>query len=78
MKISTIVPTYNNLNYLKLFLKSIKENSNYKNEIIVHVNEGSDGTLDYVKNENIKFTYSKENIGLCSAVNLASKKASNE
>ena len=63
MKISIIVPTYNNLNYLKLFLKSIKENSNYENETIVHVNEGSDGTLDFVKNENIKYTYSKENIG---------------
>ena len=78
MKISIIVPTYNNLNYLKLFLKSIKENSYYENETIVHVNEGSDGTLDFVKNENIKYTYSKVNIGLCSAVNIAAKKSSNE
>jgi len=78
MKISIIVPTYNNLNYLKLFLKSVKNNSNFNNEIIVHVNDGSDGTLDYIKNENIKFTYSKENIGLCSSVNIATKKASNQ
>ncbi len=78
MKISIIVPTYNNLDYLKLFLKSIKDNSKYQNEIIIHVNDGSDGTLDFVKDQNIKYTHSTENIGLCSAVNLAAKKTSNE
>ena len=78
MKISIIVPTYNNLEYLKLFLKSIKDNSFYTNEIIIHVNDGSDGTLNYVKNEKIKFTHSKENIGLCSSVNYAAKKTLNE
>ncbi len=78
MKLSIIVPTYNNLDYLKLFLKSIKENSSYNNDIIIHVNDGSDGTLDFVKNNNIKFTHSKNNIGLCSSVNLAAKKAINE
>ena len=78
MKLSIIVPTYNNLDYLKLFLKSIKENSNYDNEVIIHVNDGSDGTLNFVKNNKIKFTHSKNNIGLCSSVNLAAKKATNE
>ena len=34
--------------------------------------------MDFVKNENIKYTYSKENIGLCSAVNIAAAKASHE
>tara|TARA_B100000686_G_C16793682_1_gene980634 strand:- start:993 stop:1880 length:888 start_codon:yes stop_codon:yes gene_type:complete len=78
MKISIIVPTYNNLSYLKLFIKSIEENSKYLNEVIVHINDGSDGTLDYVKNKNIKFTHSKNNIGLCSSVNLATKLSSND
>jgi glycosyltransferase involved in cell wall biosynthesis len=40
-------------------------------EIIVHVNEGSDGTYDYVKKNSIKHSYSSKNIGLCSAVNNA-------
>ena len=71
MRISIIIPTFNNLDYLKLFLKSIDDNSKYKHEIIVHVNEGSDGTLDYVKKNNIKHSHSVKNIGLCSAVNLA-------
>ena len=42
----SIIPTFNNLDYLKLCLDSIKKNSEYNHEIIVHVNDGSDGTLD--------------------------------
>ena len=72
---SIIVPTFNNLNYLKLCLKSIKKNSKYEHEIIIHINEGTDGTLEYIKKKNVNFTYSKNNIGLCSGVNLAAKKA---
>ena len=72
MKISIIVPTYNNFNYLKFFITSLKNNSYYDHEIIVHINDGSDGTLDYVKQNEILYTYSKDNIGLCDAVNNAS------
>ena len=32
-----------------------------------------DGTLDFVKKSNFKFTHSKENIGLCSSMNNAYK-----
>ncbi len=70
---SIIIPTFNNLKYLKLCLKSIKKNSQFKHEIIIFINEGSDGTLDFVKDENIKYCFSKDNVGLCSAVNQASK-----
>ena len=69
------MPTFNNLNYLKLCVESIKKNSNFDNEIIIHVNEGTDGSLNYVKQNAINYTYSKNNIGLCSAVNTAVKKA---
>jgi len=37
------------------------------------VNDGSDGTLEYVKKNKIEFTYSDSNIGLCSSLNKASK-----
>ena len=47
---SIIIPTFNNLEYLKLCLNSLKKNSFYDHEIIIHINEGLDGTLDYVKN----------------------------
>ena len=49
MNFSIIVPSYNNIEYLKLFIESIEKNSSQVNEIIVHVNEGSDGTLDFLK-----------------------------
>ena len=70
---SIIIPSYNNLNYLKLCIKSIINNSKFNHQIIVHVNEGTDGTLEFVKKNNITYTQSQKNIGLCSAVNLASK-----
>ena len=73
MRVSIIVPTYNNLKYLRLFITSIKKNSKYNHEIILHINEGSDGTLEYVKKNNINYTYSDTNIGLCSSLNRASK-----
>ena len=73
MKISILIPTFNNLSYLKFFLNSLKKNSLFKHEIVIHVNDGSDGTLDFVKKSNFKFTHSKENIGLCSSMNNAYK-----
>ena len=51
---SIIIPTFNNLNYLKICIDSIKKNSKYNHEIILHVNNGSDGTLDYVKKNGYK------------------------
>lgn len=72
---SIIIPSFNNFQYLKLCVNSIKKNSKFDHQIILHINEGSDGSLDYVKENNIEHTYSKKNIGLCSAANLAAKKA---
>ena len=76
--ISIVIPTYNNLDYLKLCLKSLKKNSSFNHEIIIHINEGSDGTLDYIKNNNYKHTSSDNNIGLCSSINKAAKLVSNQ
>ena len=73
MKISILIPTFNNLSYLKFFLNSLKKNSLFEHEIVIHVNDGSDGTLDFVKKSNFKFTHSNENIGLCSSMNNAYK-----
>ena len=78
MKISILIPTFNNLSYLKFFLNSLKKNSLFKHEVIIHVNDGSDGTLDYVKKNNFKFTHSKENIGLCSSMNKSYKLSSSD
>ena len=72
MIVSIIVPTFNNLEHLKLFLSSIKKNSNYNHQLILHINDGSDGTLEYAKNK-IDYTHSPFNIGLCSSLNKASE-----
>ena len=72
---SIIVPTYNNLDYLKLCLKSIKDNSSFDHEILIHVNEGTDGTKSYLEYINQKFTYSDKNEGVCVAFNKAAKEA---
>ena len=71
--ISIIIPSFNNKDYLTLCIESLEKNSHYQNEILVHVNEGVDGTIDFLKKKNIFFTHSKNNIGLCSACNIVSK-----
>ena len=76
--ISIIIPTYNNLDYLKLCIKSLKKNSHFNHEIIFHINEGSDGSLKYIKESGYKYTYSHNNIGLCSAINKAAKLSNNQ
>jgi len=71
MKLSIIIPTFNNFHYLKFFLQSLKINSEFDHEIILHINDGSDGTLEYALKNNIKHSHSKTNIGLCSSMNKA-------
>tara|TARA_Y100000768_G_scaffold385386_1_gene371398 strand:- start:1324 stop:2175 length:852 start_codon:yes stop_codon:yes gene_type:complete len=78
MKISIIIPTFNNFNYLSLLISSILKNSYFKHEIILHINDGSDGTLDFAQKNNIKYTHSIDNIGLCKSVNKAAKLSSTD
>ena len=59
---SILIPTFNNLNYLKICIDSIKKNSKFNHQIIVHINQGEDGTLEYIKKNNLDYTYTKENI----------------
>ena len=70
---SILIPTFNNLEYLKLCIESINKNSKFNHQIIIHVNEGTDGTLEFVKNSNYEFTYSENNIGMPKALNRSSK-----
>jgi len=75
---SILIPSYNNLSYLKLCIKSIIDNSKFNHQIIVHVNEGADGTLNYLKESNIDFTFTNYNSGICEGINKASKLAKYE
>jgi GT2 family glycosyltransferase len=66
---SILIPTWNNLELLKLCVRSIQQNSTYPHQIIIHVNDGNDGSLAWVKEQQLTYTYSPENIGICLAVN---------
>mgnify|MGYP000368411925 CR=1 FL=1 len=67
-----LIPTWNNLPYLKVCFESIIKNSSFQHQIIVHINEGADGTTEWVKENNLEHTFSNQNIGICKALNQAS------
>ena len=58
-------------------LRSI-ENSKYDHEIIIHINEGKDGTKEYLDKKKYFTTYSEIKAGVCVAFNQAVKKASRD
>jgi glycosyltransferase involved in cell wall biosynthesis len=68
---SIVIPSWNNLDFLKLCIQSLKKNSRYQHQIIVHINEGTDGTLEWIKTQKIDYSYSRENVGVCYALNAA-------
>ncbi len=66
---SIVIPSWNNLPYLKLCVESLRRHSSQPHEIIVHLNEGTDGSLEWVKSQGLKYTRSDKNVGVCLAVN---------
>ena len=72
---SIIIPTFNNIRNLKKCVESIKKNSTYDHQIIPHVNEGSDGTINFLDQEKIEYTYTSYNSGICTGMNMAVKKS---
>jgi GT2 family glycosyltransferase len=75
-KFSILIPSWNNLEILKICIDSIKRNSFYNHQIIIHINQGNDGTLDWVKKNNFSYTFSEENVGVCYAMNAMAKLSS--
>jgi glycosyltransferase involved in cell wall biosynthesis len=74
---SIIIATWNNLDYIRCLLYSIRKNSIYDHQVIIHVNDGSDGTLEWATNPKtgVDASYTTRNVGLPKALNIASKKA---
>ena len=71
-QISILLPSWNNLTYLRNCIASIRTHSSQKHQIIVFVNEGSDGTLEWLKelgDPQLDFMHSPVNMGICYAVN---------
>jgi len=75
---SILIPTWNNLPYLKNCIQSIEKNSTFKHQIIIHINHGEDGTLAWVKENGYDFTFSESNAGVCYAFNAASALAASD
>lgn len=67
---SIVIPTWNSLDYLKLCLSGLRKNSHFFNQIIVFVNDGSDGTVDWLQTQtDIDYVHAEKNMGVCFAVN---------
>jgi glycosyltransferase involved in cell wall biosynthesis len=75
---SLVIPTWNNLDMLQLCIRSILQNSKFKHQIILHINEGNDGTKAWAEEQQITHTFSEINIGVCYAVNIAAALAKTE
>lgn len=68
---SILIPTWNNIEYLKLCISSVKMNSSLSIQIIVFVNEGNDGTMEWLNTqEGIDYIHSDQNVGICYALNM--------
>jgi glycosyltransferase involved in cell wall biosynthesis len=79
--ISFCIPSKNNLRYLKLAIESIRKNSYYKdNEVLVFVDQDDDGTCDWLKENNVKFTANDTETckGIGYAYDTLFKEASND
>ena len=72
---SILIPTFNNLEYLKFCIYSIKKNSKFDHQIVCHVNIGDDGTIEYLSKEKLDFSHTTYNSGICEGINKAAKLA---
>jgi len=69
-RFSIVIPSWNNLPYLQLCVRSIRTNSALPHQLIIHVNDGSDGTLEWVRSQvDLDYSYSATNVGVCHALN---------
>jgi GT2 family glycosyltransferase len=75
---SILIPSWNNLPYLRLCIESLRKHSAHEHQILVHANEGADGTREWLEREGIEHTASRQNIGICHAVNLLGARAKGE
>ncbi|WP_406534463.1 glycosyltransferase family 2 protein [Methanobrevibacter sp.] len=82
MEVSVVTPNYNGERFLKTFLESLNNDSEYIGEVIIIDNGSSDASLDYLKNNAFNFPLvlieNKENLGFAPAVNQGILKAKNE
>jgi len=68
---SLLIPSWNNLPYLKLCIDSIRKHSHFKHQIIVLINEGKDGSREWIEQQtDIDCIIAEENLGICYGLNV--------
>jgi glycosyltransferase involved in cell wall biosynthesis len=77
-ELSIIVPTWNNLDYLRLCVDSLARHTSHSYQLVLHVNDGSDGSLEWVRAQGIEHTWTTQNVGICRAVNQAADQCRGE
>lgn len=75
---SILIPTWNNLHYLKLCLEGIRKYSSLSHQVILAINEGCDGTINFAIQNQYDHVYFNENVGVCIAINAARTLADSE
>jgi glycosyltransferase involved in cell wall biosynthesis len=77
-KFTIVIPTFNNTDYLKLCIESILKNSSTTHQLIIHINGIDQNTEFFLDQKKILYTKTNTNVGLCTGVNLAARKADND
>lgn len=77
-RFSILIPSWNNLEYLRLCVSSIRRHSAFAHEIILHLNEAKDGSREWADAEGLAYSYSPANVGVCIALNQASQLATTD
>ncbi len=69
---SIVIPTYNQLNMIRMCIESIFDNTDLPYEIIVVDNASTDGTADYLRNlgGQVRFRALDKNLGFAGAINI--------
>lgn len=60
---------------LQCCIQSIEKNSAFKHQIIIHINDGGDGSAQWVKSKGFDHSWSTDNVGVCYAINAMARLA---
>jgi len=79
MKISILIPTLDNVEYMKIIVPAVRKHTINPYEILVYANDLSSKMKEYALKENFDvFEYSHKNEGIAFAVNVLGKQASGD
>jgi glycosyltransferase involved in cell wall biosynthesis len=69
---SVLIPSRNSLGFLRTCIDSLRRNSYYDPQVIVIINEGRDGTKEWIEcRDEIDYVFSPGNLGISYGLNIA-------